>query len=664
MATIAELLEVKQDDVEWDAWFTDKMSITHLALLEDHLLDYSQRSADDQCKNCMLWHCEKLKGYSIYEAPKFFDGDHESTYQKAGELAQAVQDRLVNLAQSEALDYAKKVRDLRYELIGYGIYDFAIAQEQDRHIEELEGHIREVGGSGDAPAFSDKRRAGRCYELAWRHIAREQEGTLIHGEVYSHKQGRMIPHAWVETETGFIYEPESDRYFEKDWLYRTYKMKEEHRYTVEEAAIMAARTNNLGPWTAAERQLFLAQEQDRHIEELEANNKEAEMADKSKVKEGIMAEYKVREVRLDDKCHIEVVIHGDEIVGSSAPVEVGLYGHPLYYELYAHTLKRVKDWKATLGRAEMEAMKLLTKEIRDKLPPLYSQEKVQDPMGQVKFFTPDSNWTWYGIEFDGKDLFFGWVVGLEKEMGYFSLKELESARGPLGLAIERDKWFTPLRLSEVKKLHQGAGVRTNPGELVKFIKVKEAEMEQRQTKFYQIPVVLTVEAKDAGGVVSLVRQLERRAGWGKKLPIEFTTIGIGQIKSIEQQESPKTIQQLLQGQTLLEQHQKDRPQDIIFFKDTIMKHYYPKEDFHPDSFRVVKPEPGVMVTLGCLKKDKWYPERLECVPTQTLHRTIVPRIEKYIKEAEEWEAVGVPAQHRETEVGIVPKELVEVISGS
>jgi hypothetical protein len=71
-----------------------------------------------------------------------------------------------------------------------------------------------------------------------------------------------------------------------------------------------------------------------------------------------------------------------------------------------------------------------------------------------------------------------------------------------------------------------------------------------------------------------------------------------------------------------------------------------------------------MVTLGCLKKNKWYPERLECVPTQDIHRTIVPRTEKYIKEAEEWAAVGVPTQHRETEVGIVPRELAEVISGS
>ena len=102
-----------------------------------------------------------------------------------------------------------------------------------------------------------KERAGRCYELAWRHIINHGEGTLIHGEVWSHKLGRMIGHAWVETETGFIYEPVSDQYFEKDWLYKTYKVKEFNTYTPEQAAIMAARTKTHGPWTEAERKAFL-----------------------------------------------------------------------------------------------------------------------------------------------------------------------------------------------------------------------------------------------------------------------------------------------------------------------------------------------------------------------------------------------------------------------
>ena len=93
-------------------------------------------------------------------------------------------------------------------------------------------------------------------------------------------------------------------------------------------------------------------------------------------------------------------------------------------------------------------MKLLTKELLKKLPPLYSTEKVADPTAIVKFFTPDSNWTWFATEFDGEDTFFGRVDGFESELGYFSLSELESVRGMLGLPIERDRWFSPKPLSE------------------------------------------------------------------------------------------------------------------------------------------------------------------------------------------------------------------------
>ena len=102
-------------------------------------------------------------------------------------------------------------------------------------------------------------------------------------------------------------------------------------------------------------------------------------------------------------------------------------------------------------------MELLTKELRQQLPPLYSQEHVDDPLIVCKFFTPDSNWTWFVMEFDGEDLFFGLVVGFEKELGYFTLSELEEARGPLGLSIERDIYFTPKRLSEVRREHKQQG---------------------------------------------------------------------------------------------------------------------------------------------------------------------------------------------------------------
>ena len=100
------------------------------------------------------------------------------------------------------------------------------------------------------------------------------------------------------------------------------------------------------------------------------------------------------------------------------------------------------------------AIELLPKVLREQLPPLYSQEAVADPLVICKFFTPDAQWTWYALEFDGDDVFFGLVVGLEQELGYFLLSELTRARGPLGLPIERDVHFSATRLSQVKLFHE------------------------------------------------------------------------------------------------------------------------------------------------------------------------------------------------------------------
>jgi hypothetical protein len=99
---------------------------------------------------------------------------------------------------------------------------------------------------------------------------------------------------------------------------------------------------------------------------------------------------------------------------------------------------------------KIRGMKLLTEEIRRKLPPLYSQDgKGGKTVAWVKYFTPSSSWTWYGVEFDGKDTFFGLVDGHCKELGYFSLSELESIRGPMGLPIERDLYWQPKTLEEI-----------------------------------------------------------------------------------------------------------------------------------------------------------------------------------------------------------------------
>ncbi len=97
-------------------------------------------------------------------------------------------------------------------------------------------------------------------------------------------------------------------------------------------------------------------------------------------------------------------------------------------------------------------MKLLTKELIRKFPILYATEG-KDPKNIrviVKFFDPCSKWTWYATEYDSKDrVCFGLVKGMDTELGYFSIDELEAVKGRIGLGIERDIYFGEHTLQEV-----------------------------------------------------------------------------------------------------------------------------------------------------------------------------------------------------------------------
>ncbi len=99
-------------------------------------------------------------------------------------------------------------------------------------------------------------------------------------------------------------------------------------------------------------------------------------------------------------------------------------------------------------------MELLTKEIREKFKQVGRQDgKAGEAICVVKFFDPTGSWTWYATEFDGKDTFFGLVDGFELEWGSFSLAELKSVKGMLGLGIERDLYGNyPKKLNEVSAL--------------------------------------------------------------------------------------------------------------------------------------------------------------------------------------------------------------------
>lgn len=109
-------------------------------------------------------------------------------------------------------------------------------------------------------------------------------------------------------------------------------------------------------------------------------------------------------------------------------------------------------------RREVSHVELLPDEIREQLPKLYANEELGlAAQAMVKYFTPDSDWTWYASEFDGRDIFFGLVIGFEVELGYFSLTEMKEARGPMGLPIERDLHFEPKTLQELKDHYKQEG---------------------------------------------------------------------------------------------------------------------------------------------------------------------------------------------------------------
>lgn len=93
---------------------------------------------------------------------------------------------------------------------------------------------------------------------------------------------------------------------------------------------------------------------------------------------------------------------------------------------------------------------LLPKEIESVLPRISDQEGNKNPTVYAVFQFPLSGWTWFVTEADSYEddiCFFGYVVGLEREWGYFCLSQLESV-DINGLKVFREKDHVPKPLSE------------------------------------------------------------------------------------------------------------------------------------------------------------------------------------------------------------------------
>ena len=97
-------------------------------------------------------------------------------------------------------------------------------------------------------------------------------------------------------------------------------------------------------------------------------------------------------------------------------------------------------------------MELIPKELISSIPKLYETEEQTDPIAYIKLFI--DGWSWYITEISiDKNICFGYVESpfCSGELGYFSLEEIKSIKGSLGIGVERDLEFKPTKLSNIKK---------------------------------------------------------------------------------------------------------------------------------------------------------------------------------------------------------------------
>jgi hypothetical protein len=97
-------------------------------------------------------------------------------------------------------------------------------------------------------------------------------------------------------------------------------------------------------------------------------------------------------------------------------------------------------------------VKLITEALKRRFAKVGRQDdKEENVIVIAKFFTPDSSWTWFALEYEEEtNVCFGFVIGPFPELGYFSIEELEGVRGLLGLPVERDLYWTEKSLAAAK----------------------------------------------------------------------------------------------------------------------------------------------------------------------------------------------------------------------
>lgn len=95
---------------------------------------------------------------------------------------------------------------------------------------------------------------------------------------------------------------------------------------------------------------------------------------------------------------------------------------------------------------------LMPRAVAKLIPALGAARAKPDPTCWLKLHTLDGDWAWWVIEYSPRArIAYGLVQGHVLELGEFSVADLEAARGPGGLRIQRVVGWPAQRLSVVRQ---------------------------------------------------------------------------------------------------------------------------------------------------------------------------------------------------------------------
>lgn len=95
-------------------------------------------------------------------------------------------------------------------------------------------------------------------------------------------------------------------------------------------------------------------------------------------------------------------------------------------------------------------MELLTREEKKRIPPFEMTQDTTDPLVSVLLHMPTLDWTWYVIEYGGKNEVFALEERERAKWGFYSLEQLEDLRGPFGLRVQQVQRYRPMPLSAAR----------------------------------------------------------------------------------------------------------------------------------------------------------------------------------------------------------------------